>query len=144
MCYDVTKMKKRIIRLICMAQVASDSGKSIYELPKFEGFDYPVNKGYKAKDKLIIEAIKLCKSCPKCGIRYGYSIQPDQNGNESVLVYFRIKREGNTALQVSFHTFSKVLKAEARKASQGMQMHWANKQLGCRAACEILIKEFDL
>ena len=90
--------KKKIIRAILKAQVASDAGKGIPDygirLPKPD-FREAVMRGYEGKVVFENAAITLIRTSRPCGINYWVS--------EDLLVYFDIKHNGRRFQICSSH-----------------------------------------
>ena len=104
-------IKLQILRHIALAQICSDSGKGIRpegSLRDLSGSLMAYRNGYDEKVNHIVSAIKLINKIPPCGILYRAEKALDQNGYESILVYFNISKNVvpfiNKRHQVSFHT----------------------------------------
>ena len=101
---------ERIGKLIRLAQIASDGGKSIRtSLIRTEEEEMVYLAGYSAKDTLILQAIQLIARSKDRTYRFSVTEGPDQNGNTSFIVYFDFKIEGKRE-QISFHSFNKKLR----------------------------------
>lgn len=135
--YDV---RKQIIRFICLAQIASDAGKGIYELEMSSKMaDTAAWRKYAIKDKMIFEAIKIINNSRRCGINYHIVSGKDQNGHDSYIIYFDVKVEGERR-QVSFHSFNK--KLWSPRVNTGRKTVWDEKS--SRYNCKKFIEEYAL
>lgn len=103
---------KKIVRCLINAQIASDGGKGICELPR-TGKEWAIAKaGYAAKDRYISDAIGLINSSRNCGIFYHVAYCPELSNwndyrsqwSDCYIVYFNINIKGKR-YQVSFHSF---------------------------------------
>lgn len=131
-----------IIRQICLAQIASDSGKWINRISMREDHG-PHRNGYNDKIKFIVNAITAINSrrnnnsiwyyCTKCD---------DQNGYPSVLVYFSIKVNGKR-YQVSFHNPLNRSDDLFKFIGKGTPMRW-NKTIPSWTVCNMLIDHYNL
>lgn len=131
---------KNIAKLVCLAQIASDAGKNIFEL-SIEGAKEAKKYGYYVKDSYILKAIKKINKLHSKEWSYFILKAPDQNGSPSKIIYF-LYRENGMRLQVSFHSFSGgEIKKLAAKAA-GMTQRWDHKS--SRKNCQILKRIFNL
>jgi len=137
-------INKTIAQAIVQAQIASDAGKGIYELSmkshtkrSAEHFKYGIKTLY------ILAAVKLIR-CNKTNFNYYItSIEGDQNGYPSILVYFDFKVNGKRQ-QVSFHTPLNQVPEEMKQISpSGRKTRWL-KSVSSREACKLLIEEYKL
>ena len=136
-------VERQICLSIVLAQIASDEGKDIQELGVRQ-MRRARKFGYDVKDHYIRKACELINSVPKCGINYFASVELDQNGYESILVYFDIKLRGMDRLQVSFH--SPLSRSELTNlAGKGRATHWVgpNSRYNSREACQKMIEYFN-
>lgn len=131
---------KQIVRAIVMAQVASDAGKHVHNVHLHRDH-HPHAEGYKSKDFYILRAVRMIDSAPPCGINYRAEEAPDQNGYNSVLIYFDIRYNGER-YQVSFHNPPT---AELKKiCGKGRKTRWTGEIGGSRRACQDLIQLLNL
>lgn len=130
------KVEKAIIRAIVMAQIASDAGKGIHEI-FLPGGDFPGETKYRYKEFYQLRALKMIDAAPRCCINYWCDIAPDQNGFESVLVYFDIK-VGGTRFQVSFHNPGNQALGLWAYVHHGRKTRWTRELGGSRYACKKL------
>lgn len=93
--------------------------------------------GYGLKQALIIRALRMIDTNPLMGISYWVEYAPDQNGFNSVLVYFEWK-EDNRRFQVSFHNPARKAGELFKWVGKGRQTHWNHKMGGSREACDYL------
>ena len=140
-------IQRQAILNIILAQIASDAGKGIFDISiKDKRCDLAKIKAYDIKDRFILDAIKIIDSNPRCGVNYFVESTPDQNGYQSMLVYFDINFYG-CRFQVSFH--SPADKTSLKNLSQkGRKTHWikrdSNTQIGSREACEQMAQVLNL
>ena len=113
---------KQIVKVICLAQIASDAGKRKYRI-KLPDSDRATAMGYRLKNTLIDEAISLINGGRPCGVTYWVEKTPDQNGFPSVLVTFDMKVNGKR-YQTSFHNPGKRGGGLDVYASKGRKTHW--------------------
>ena len=133
-----------IARLICLAEAASDSGKGFSVLNfRRTSSDNANEYAYTAKPKYIRKAINLINSNPRLGWNYWVEQAPDQNGYDSVIVYFDYKVNGKR-IQVSFHTPLGIAGDLIRYIGKGRKTRWNKKLMGSIAACRMLINQFNL
>lgn len=127
-------------RYICLAQVASDAGKWIFDIG-MEGSRNAEHWGYDIKVDYIAKAIRTINKNNRCGLNYWVEYDLDQNGHCSIVVYFDIKLE-DRRLQISFHTpLWKGDKLEPFVGS-GRKTRWNKKTNGSREAVKFLIEKF--
>ena len=136
-----------IARYIINAQVASDAGKGEYlGYGNDHRFRSGKHFGYGVKTANILNAIHLIRTCNQNMFRYYVTGNtPDQNGYDSVIVYFDCKVDGQR-LQVSFHTPWNQVEGTLleRLIGSGRKTRW-NKQIGgSQEACFILAEHFGL
>lgn len=127
--------RRAILRCIIKAQIASDAGKNKkYKWPcKIRNYNRLLRDGYKEKDRLIIQAVKLINQFPKAGIEYYYTKNADEIYDTRYdLVYFSFALD-NERLQVSFHCPFPGLKIPASKDSYAV--YWDGYLNGSRYAC---------
>lgn len=133
-----------IARLICLAEAASDSGKGFSVLTfRRTASDNANEYAYAAKPKYIRKAINLINSNPRLGWNYWVEQAPDQNGCDSVIVYFDYKVNGKR-IQVSFHTPLGIARDLIPFIGKGRKTRWNKKLMGSIAACKTLIRHFNL
>lgn len=151
---QIKKNIKKICKQIVLAQAASDYAKGHSELTHIlkntesnkKFYDSDSRVCYDYKDKCIMNALKIIDNTPRCGVNYYYDWQPDQNGYQSILIYFDIKID-ETRLQVSFHSFCPSLRTrinkkihDGKKPSKGRKTKWDHGS--SRQNCEWLINHF--
>lgn len=134
----MTKIQKAIVRAIVMAQIASDSGKGIHEI-HLTGGNYPGSTGYRSKEFYELRALKMIDSAYRCGINYWCELAPDQNGYESIIVYFDIKVD-DMRFQVSFHNPANNCIGLWGYVHHGRKTRWTRNLDGSRRACEELAR----
>lgn len=124
----MANLAKEIAKLICLAQIASDSGKGIHSLilkdDKFLS-KKAANAGYNIKDDFILSAINLIRSNPKVGWSYKMVEGKDKNNNNCRIIYFNFTKS-KTYFQISFHAFSK-RKYENIINTGVLSIEWNNK-----------------
>lgn len=127
--------RDNILSLICDAQIASDSGKGIEDIPvRTNSNDKALEAGYKKKEHYILAALKAIDKHPPCGINYYVQRTGDQNGYPSVLVYFDIKLDGQR-LQVSFHNpYNRTSQELDNYIGKGRPTRWTGEIGGSRKA----------
>lgn len=127
----------KIVRTVLAAQVASNIGKMSSEgLDLLTGrLKHQARNGYAAKPKLEIEAIRLIniytgiqrKAGNETGLSINYFLMdtPDQNGYDSILVYFDFKYKSHR-YQVSFHNpwSIDIARMMSSKINSGRCTHW--------------------
>ena len=132
-----------IARLICLAEAASNSGKGFSVLAFRRTSSEKANEyAYAAKPKYIRKAINLINSNPKLGWNYWVEKTSDQNGYDSVIVYFDYKINSKR-IQVSFHNPLGSAGDLIPFIGKGRKTRW-NKKLTCTAACKMIIGHFNL
>jgi len=98
----MTKNVEAMIALcIIRAQKSSDYGKGINRISLSKKLSRPCRMGYGFKEDDILEAIRLIRR-NKTQFNYWVEFAPDQNGVNSILVYFDFKID-DKRYQVSFH-----------------------------------------
>lgn len=129
----------KIAKLVIEAQVASDNGKLIEsELTA----SYSGVGGYDEKDKLIYAAVsRIASSRKNTGFSFYVEKGPDQNGHDSLIVYFEFKLN-NEVMQISFHTFNWRLEKFARNSKHVKA--WDHQLNGSRMAAIMLDKHLKL
>lgn len=135
--------EQRIIKDIILAQVASDSGKDIFEIVSGNNWKdkkaaHAVECGYSAKDIYILSAMKLICKSKIANIRFYATNCKEIN---SKLVYFDIKID-EKYYQVSFHCFDKEIKKFV-ETSKKSRTAWS-KEIPSRQTCILLGKRFGL
>lgn len=76
---------------------------------------------YKHKDECLAHAVALLKTAKNSRIQWRQVIQPDQNGNTSVVLYFEFNYVGKH-YQFSFHNFN--FKAFGRQPKGNPTIEW--------------------
>ena len=131
--------RKAVFRAILMAQDASDAGKGHrrYGAAYYPGWNNARVMGYSLKQAMIIRALRMIDTSPPMGISYWVEYAPDQNGFDSVLVYFEWK-EDRRRFQVSFHNPARKAGDLLQWVGKGRQTHWNHKMGGSRESCDYL------
>lgn len=136
-------INRHIAKSIICAKIASDAGKGYYDtvISNIVLCDSVQDAGYSTKDGFILEAIKAIKSTPNSAFRFWAEQRPDQNGNNSVIVYFETKIHGKRK-QISFHTFSQKVGSYANK---GRKTRWTHQSpQDTILICDEIIAFYDL
>lgn len=143
-------LDKRIARAIIAAQLCSDGGKRDRRLlTKIIRFTVDDNfwkeqwvKGYPRKTFWIDRAIQMIDCSKEQTYHYWVEDSPDQNGYNSVIVYFDFKIDGRRH-QVSFHTpENKITGVLKDKNKSGRKTRW-DKQIGSsRQAAYLLFQKY--
>lgn len=94
-------VEARIALCIIRAQKSSDAGKGIDRISLSKKLSRPCMIGYGFKEADIVEAIRLIRR-NKTQFNYWAEFAPDQNGVNSIVVYFDFKID-DERYQVSFH-----------------------------------------
>ena len=131
----MTKADQMIAKAIIMAQVASDGGKRIHEIAKYNKKVW--RQGYAVKDSFIVKAINLIrKSVGKTDLNWKYMVE---DAGRSVIVYFQYK-VGGTTHQISFHNFDLKVWAWCSSASKvrTQRTTWDGNYGGSRQNCKWL------
>lgn len=129
-----------ICKNIVLAQIASDAGKSIYELQFDDGsYSKAVKYAYKNKSNYLLRAIQQIDSSPYIGIRYFVSEDTEFNG---VICYFQIKLANHKTIQASFHVpgFDENMKKFLKYTGRRKRIRWDEKS--SRYTCFCLIEYF--
>jgi len=132
----MTNIEKAIIRAIIMAQISSDAGKGIHRI-YIPGGNFPAIKKYRAKEFYELRALKMITASHRCGINFWCEFAPDQNGIDSVLVYFDIKVDGKR-FQISFHNPRIELFSEF--VNRGRKTRWTADLSGSARSCQELAR----
>jgi hypothetical protein len=136
---------KLIARQIIKAQICSDSGKDITSrLSECIGSNKPEKQAYGGKVKYINAAIQNILKSKNSMFRFSVYQTEDQNGYDSILVYFWFKLEGEK-YQISFHNpvyFNNPLLKYATKNK--LSQKWDGYYGGSRYSCIKLMNLFDL
>lgn len=121
----MNKLDKKIVYLILEAQRASMEAKASYER------DYIQRKYslYGKKDRLLKEAWKILRSNPKSRIKYKTINEPNQNGQDSIILYFEFNYKGEH-YQFSFHNYN--FKTFGRKTKGTKNITWEGIPGGCK------------
>lgn len=113
-----------ICKYLVLAQISSDAGKGIYDIADIIPIgNVYAKKEYRAKDALILKAIKLISSSNKTGFHFSVKHCYEYSSN-AFLVYFNFKLNGKR-MQISFHSFSNRLERWISKQSQSTR--WDKK-----------------
>lgn len=137
---DLTKADQMIARAIIAAQVASDRGKHITsELNDLTFVRSSRRMGYDVKVDLIYKALSMITNTRRSMFNYYCVKEPDQNGCDSVLVYFDFKMDGERH-QVSFHNPYNQAKKLYKFIGTGRRTRWNKSLSGSRMACVLLSK----
>lgn len=136
-----------IARSIVLAQIASDSGKGIYEIEMHNqnenAADKSSTKGYSIKEFHILRTIDKINCSKRCAFNYWVEKAADQNGYDSIIVYFDIKLDGKRH-QVSFHTpYNKACKKLKALVGKGRRTRW-QKHCSSRETCKSLVQIYAL
>jgi hypothetical protein len=115
------KVEARIALCIIRAQKSSDYGKGINRISLSKTASRPSRMGYGFKEADILEAIRLIRR-NKTQFNYWVEVAPDQNGVNSILVYFDFKIDGKR-FQVSFHNHNCGNELESY-VNTGRKTHW--------------------
>jgi hypothetical protein len=126
-------MFKEIIKLILLAQTASDAGKGYYSTTAANG-DKAIRRGYGLKDKYIQQALGIVAKANKRGDR-NVVVSFSYDGSMSV-VLFDIKGYG----QISFHSFADFSKWEYLDARRD----WNGIRGVSLRTCMKLARKFNL
>lgn len=132
---------KEIARLICLTQIASDSGKGIHTL-HIENDEEAKALGYDIKLQYQIQAIHLINQASTNTFAWWIEIDRDQHGKPSYVTYFYVRAE-NINFRISFHNpinKSEELKEFLGKGTKIKRRSYLSNQLAC--AC--LIGYFNL
>ena len=137
---DLTKADQMIARAIIAAQVASDRGKRITsELNDLTFVRSSRRMGYDVKVDLIYKALSMITNTKYSMFNYYCVKEPDQNGCDSVLVYFDFKMDSERH-QVSFHNPYNQAKKLYKFIGTGRRTRWNKNLSGSRMACVLLSK----
>ena len=113
----------KIAELVAAAQVASDAGKGIRKLMiKSAYYKKALEKGYRLKDRLILQAINLIDT-NRSDWRYCVEKRPDQNGVTSKVIYFTLNSDIGF-FQISFHSFAGGVIKEKAAINAGTKLYW--------------------
>ena len=138
------KMNNNVEAIIALriieAQIASDSGKGLKRLNVAKQYSRSYKHlGYALKGNPIVEALKLIRA-NKTRFNYWCCEAPDQNGNDSIIVYFDFKLN-DTRYQVSFHNHG--VKELRNYINTGRKTHWF-KQINSLESCKALQRFYDI
>ena len=117
----MTNVEAKIALNIIRAQKSSDYGKGINRISLSKKLSRPCRMGYGFKEADILEAIRLIRR-NKTQFNYWVEFAPDQNGVNSILVYFDFKIDGKR-FQVSFHNHNYGNELESY-VNTGRKTHW--------------------
>ena len=124
-------MNRAVLKNIYLAQMASDGGKGIYELPPWDETKKEKRLGYDQKDEYILRAINLILKKKETGFSFYVTICEELN---SYLVYFEtVIDEG--LYQVSFHSYCDELAKYIKKNAKHYTV-WDEES--SRETCELL------
>ena len=140
---DIDRM---IAKAIVKAQIASDAGKGNYwSLDASKRVcRHPLNTAYGCKPDYILTALRMIRSSKDSIFSYYAEYCPDQNGFDSILVYFEWKLNG-MRYQCSFHTpYDRAPKELKRMANSGRKTRWNRITGGSQDACQALSCYFQL
>ena len=139
MAQKMVDSRMAVIRAILMAQDSSDAGKRFLRPGTvfYPGFENARRMKYRIKPEIIRRALRIIDSNPPMGIWYWCDIVPDQNGRDSVLVYFEITEDGRR-FQISFHNPLWKAKVLLPWVGKGRATHWNGLLGGSREACDYL------
>ena len=132
-----TNVEAMIALKICQAQMASDAGKRRKNLSLTKPLERnPLINGYECKEDYILYALRLIRA-NKTRFNYWVTEAPDQNGYESIIVYFDFMFQ-NVRYQVSFHTPENRATKELRNlVNTGRKTRW-NKNIDSVDSCKAL------
>ena len=137
---------ERIARNIIKAQIASDSGKS---QSNRTGAKNQIARGaerfgYDAKTFFILDALRLIRSNKNSMFHYYVTeLTADQNGYDSIIVYFDFNIDGKR-YQVSFHTpYHQVSNELMKMCGTGRKTHW-KKDVSSIQSIRKLVEKFKL
>lgn len=140
---DIDRM---IAKAVIKAQIASDAGKGNYwsiDASK-RVCRHPLNTAYGCKPGYILNAVRMIRSSENSMFSYYIEYCPDQNGFDSILVYFEWKIEGRR-YQCSFHTpYNRAPKELKNMAGSGRKTRWNRITGGSQDACQALSCYFQL
>lgn len=133
--------RTKVFQAIVDAQRASDAGKDIYYLPE----NWASLNGYSPKASRISYALHIIDTHPPMGIIYYSKFEKDQNGYNSIVVYFEWKDDNGRRQQVSFHNplipQTEVLE---KWVDKGRPTRWNKRIGGSRGACSSLIQNGEV
>jgi len=136
---------ERIARYIIAAQAGSDSGKGIRGETgaRKNVIRGAVRYGYTAKLPYLMNALRLLKTNKKSMFRWYVKQEDDQNGYDSILVYFNFHIDGKP-YQISFHTPYNLAPPELLDmVGKGTPTHW-RRNPNSRESTRELVKKFHL
>ena len=117
-------VEARIALCIIRAQKSSDAGKGIDRISLSKKLSRPCMMGYGFKEADVLEAIRLIRR-NKTRFNYWAEFAPDQNGVNSIVVYFDFKVD-DKRYQVSFHNHNYGNELESY-VNTGRKTHWHKK-----------------
>ena len=132
-------VEARIALCIIRAQKSSDAGKGIDRISLSKKYSRPCRMGYGFKEADILEAIRLIRR-NKTQFNYWVEFAPDQNGVNSIVVYFDFKIE-NKRYQVSFHNHG--CKELDNYVNTGRKTHW-HKTVSSYYSCTKLQEYYQI
>ena len=142
-------LDKRIARALVAAQLCSDGGKRdrrlLTKIIRFTSDDIfwktQWNKGYSRKTFWLNRAIQMIDCSKEQDYHYWIENSPDQNGYDSVIVYFDFKIDGKRH-QISFHTPKNQVKGLLEKNKSGRKTRWDKEIGGSREAAYLLFQKY--
>lgn len=138
-------MKKDVNKFIALAivsaQIASDAGKRIHILDIKN--KYAQYTGYDSKVHFQIRALEMIRTSKKTKFNYYVVRSADQNGYDSILVYFDFKIDGKRR-QVSFHNPTSCSGKLRKYIGSGRVTRWNKDKNSSRDSCQELIDYYGL
>ena len=122
---------KKLLKLLVLAQVASDSGKGYYNLS--HNCNNAVKKGYNLKDVYILQALAMCQRIPS--VQYCMDVD---SCLDMVVVLFDTHFG-----QISFHTFLKE-KSLKKYLPNSILIEWDQKVSGSKKTAKKISKQLNL
>ena len=132
-------VEARIALCIIRAQKSSDAGKGIDRISLSKKLSRPCMMGYGFKEADIVEAIRLIRR-NKTQFNYWVEFAPDQNGVNSIVVYFDFKID-DKRYQVSFHNHG--CKELGAYVNTGRKTHW-HKTVSSYYSCTKLQEYYQI
>jgi len=130
-----------IAEAIVSTQVASDAGKCKYEITLKNNF--AMHEGYDAKVHFQVRALEMIRNSKRSNFNYYVVRAEDQNGCDSVIVYFDFKIDGKR-YQVSFHNPYDRSYRLKKYIGSGRVTRWNNDRNTSRYGCIKLIEYYGL
>ena len=140
-------INKIIAIKLCQAQIASDAGKEIQRLNLSENKNserFASYQGYNVKTRYIVDALNLIAK-NKTQYNFWVDVGPDQNGYDSIIVYFEFKL-GGERYQISFHNPIKMRNQTIKNfVNKGRKTRWNRARTGnSMMSCQKLIEYYHL